>query len=73
MRTERENLVFRVSMALTKGLSVVRGQRQLNEVQRKTVAETIVRELETTNWKITLGEPARPLASLSREVERFII
>lgn len=55
MRTERENLVFRVSMAVSKGLSSMRGVRQLNEEQRKRVAETIVRELETTNWKISLG------------------
>jgi hypothetical protein len=38
----------------------MRGVRQLNEEQRKRVAETIVHELETTNWKIVLGEPARP-------------
>jgi hypothetical protein len=60
MRTERENLVFRVSMAVSKGLSSMRGVRQLNEEQRKRVAETIVQELETTHWKVSLGEPARP-------------
>jgi hypothetical protein len=60
MMNERRTLVFRVSMAVTKGLSVVRGMKQLNEEQRKRVAEIIVNELETTNWTIRLGEPGRP-------------
>jgi hypothetical protein len=55
MRTERENLVFRVSMAVSKGIGSMRGVRQLNEEQRKRVAETIVHELET-NWKIVLSD-----------------
>jgi hypothetical protein len=60
MRTERENLVFRVSMAVSEGIGSMRGVRQLNEEQRKRVAETIVHELETTNWQIRLRAPARP-------------
>jgi hypothetical protein len=48
-------------MAVNKGLSLVRGMKQLNEEQRRRVAETIVHELETTNWKITQGQPGRPL------------
>jgi hypothetical protein len=57
MIDERRTLVFCVSMALTKGLSLVRGMKQLNEEQRKRVAEFIVHELETTNWKVSLGGP----------------
>jgi hypothetical protein len=57
MITERQILVFRVSTAVTKALSPIRGMRQLNEEQRKRVAETIIHELEATNWKITHGEP----------------
>jgi hypothetical protein len=60
VKTERETLVFRMSMALSKGLSPIRNMKQLNETQRKKVAETIINELETTNWKIRLGEPSRP-------------
>jgi hypothetical protein len=59
MIDERRTLVFCVSMALTKGLSLVRGTKQLNEEQRKRVADFIVHELETTNWKVSLGEPSR--------------
>jgi hypothetical protein len=62
MMDERKTLVFRMSTALTKGLSIVRGMKQLNEEQRKRVAETILNELESTNWKITLGEAANGLA-----------
>jgi hypothetical protein len=60
MMDERKTLVFRVSMAVTKGLSLVRGMKQLNEEQRKRVAEAIIHELEITNWTIKLGEPGRP-------------
>lgn len=60
MMTERRTLVFRVSTAVTKGLSIVRGMKQLNEEQRKRVAEIIIHELETTNWTIRLREPGRP-------------
>ncbi|MBO0751940.1 MAG: hypothetical protein J2P53_07510 [Bradyrhizobiaceae bacterium] len=60
MDTERKILVVRMSKAVTKGLSLVRGMKQLNEEQRKRVAEAIVNELETANWKITLGERAKP-------------
>jgi hypothetical protein len=60
VKTEREILVFRMSMALSKGLSPIRNMKQLNETQRKRVAETIIDELETTNWKIGPGEPGRP-------------
>lgn len=62
MIDERRTLVFCVSMALTKGLSLVRGMNQLNEEQRKRVAEFIIHELETTNWTVSLGGPGRPLA-----------
>jgi hypothetical protein len=55
---ERRTLVFRVSTAVTKGLSLVKGMKQLNEEQRKRVAETIIHELESTNWKIIQGGPA---------------
>ena len=55
---ERRTLVFRVSAAVSKGLSHVRGMKQLNEAQRKRVAETIIHELETANCTIKLGESA---------------
>jgi hypothetical protein len=55
MIDERRVLVFRMSMAVTKGLSLVSGMKKLNEEQRKRVAEAIVHELETTNWKIIQG------------------
>jgi hypothetical protein len=58
MDSERKILVFRMSMAVTKGLSLIRGMKQLNEEQRKRVAEAIVHELEVANWKITPGESA---------------
>jgi hypothetical protein len=57
MMTERRTLVFRVSTAVTKGLSIVRGIKQLNEEQRRRVAEIIIHELETTNWTISRREP----------------
>jgi hypothetical protein len=45
------------------GLSLIRGmKRSLTEEQQKYVAETIVHELETTNWKIEQGAPSRPPA-----------
>ena len=55
---ERRTLVFHVSMAVTKGLSLVKGMKQLNEEQRKRVAEAIIHELETANCTIKLGERA---------------
>jgi hypothetical protein len=39
LRSERKTLVFRVSMALSKGLSPIRNMRQLNEEQRRRVAD----------------------------------
>jgi hypothetical protein len=68
MMAERRTLVFRVSMAVTKGLSIVRGMKQLNEEQRKRVAEIIIHELETTNWTIRLRESGRPPGSTEVEV-----
>jgi hypothetical protein len=61
MKTERETLVFCVSIALGKGLSLLRGMKKaLTPEERRRVAETIVRELETTNWKVSRGQPGRP-------------
>jgi hypothetical protein len=34
--------------------------KQLNEEQRKRVAEFIIHELETTNWKVSSGGSGRP-------------
>jgi hypothetical protein len=47
MRTERDDLIFLVSMSLAKGLSHIKGMKRAptNEEQRR-VAETIVSELE---------------------------
>jgi hypothetical protein len=59
MLDERQTLIFRMSLALNKGLGLVRGIKQLNEEQRKRVAETIVNELESSNWTIRLGPPGR--------------
>jgi hypothetical protein len=56
---ERRTLIFRMSLALTKGLGVVRGMKQLNEEQRKRVAELIIHELESSNWTIRLKAPGR--------------
>jgi len=59
--TERKTFAFMVRMGLRKGLSLIRGmKRSLTEDQQKQVAEVIVRELETTNWKIEEGEPGKP-------------
>jgi hypothetical protein len=60
MMDERRNLIFRTSTALTKGLGLIRGMKPLNEEQRRRVAELVIQELESSNWTITLGEPARP-------------
>jgi hypothetical protein len=50
-----------VRMGLRKGLSLIRGMRkELSQEQQERIAETIVHELETTNWKIEQGPPARP-------------
>jgi hypothetical protein len=58
---ERKTFVFMVRMGLRNGLSLIRGMKKsLDEDQQKRVAETIVHELETTNWKIEQGPPARP-------------
>jgi hypothetical protein len=69
-------LVFNVLMGLRKGLSLIPTRlsppsrsaasrqggirRLLTDEQEKLIAETIVRELEASNWKITRGEPGRP-------------
>jgi hypothetical protein len=58
---ERRDVVFMVRMGLRKGLSLIRGmKRSLTEDQQKQVAETIVHELESYNWKIEEGELGRP-------------
>ena len=59
MLDERRTLIFRTSLAVSKGLSLVRGMRQLNEEQRKRVAELIIHELESSNWTIRLNPPGR--------------
>jgi hypothetical protein len=62
MRTERDDLIFTVRMSLHKGMSLVRGMKKIpTEEQEKRIAETIVRELESYNWSITLKEPGRPI------------
>jgi len=44
-----------------KGLATVRGwRRALSEDEQERVAEVIVHELLTHNWKISPGEPGRP-------------
>jgi hypothetical protein len=59
--TERRDFVFTVRMVLRHGLSAIRGMRkELTAEQQERVAETIVEMLETHNWKISLGPPARP-------------
>lgn len=59
--TERKDFAFMVRMGLRKGLSLIRGmKRSLTEEQQAYVAETIVHELESTNWKIEQGAPSRP-------------
>jgi hypothetical protein len=59
--TERKDFVFMVRMGLRKGLSLIRGMKKsLTEDQQQHIAETIVHEIETTNWKIEQGPPARP-------------
>jgi hypothetical protein len=56
MRTERDELLFAVSFALGQALSSMRGMKKaLTDEERKRVAEAIVHHLETTNWKVTLG------------------
>jgi hypothetical protein len=58
---ERKDFVFMVRMGLRKGLSSIRGVRKaIDEEDQYRIAEAIVRELETTNWKIEQGAPARP-------------
>jgi hypothetical protein len=58
--TERKDFVFMVRMGLRKGLSLIRGmKRSLTEDQQRQVAETMVHELETSNWKIEEGESGR--------------
>jgi hypothetical protein len=60
MMTERDTFRFMVQMGLRKGLASVRLRRALSEEEQRCVAEAIVHELETHNWKFGLGEPARP-------------
>ena len=69
--TGRKDFVFMVLMGLRKALSLIpirkvpvsngKGlNRYLSEEQERQIAEAIARELETTNWKIEQGPPARP-------------
>jgi hypothetical protein len=57
--TERDTFRFMVQMGLREGLGAVRMRRALTEEEQRKIAETIVRMLETHNWKISLGEPGR--------------
>jgi hypothetical protein len=61
MVDERRTLIFTMSLALNNGLGMVRGIKQLNEEQRKRVAEQIIHEMESRNWTIRLGAPGRPI------------
>jgi hypothetical protein len=59
--SERTNFVFMVKIGLRRALSLIRGtKKSLTEDQQQCVAETIVHELESYNWKIEQGPPARP-------------
>jgi len=61
MLLERDTIRFMVGQGLKKGLATVRSMRRaLTEEDQERVAEAIVHELETNNWKVTLGEPGRP-------------
>jgi hypothetical protein len=58
---ERKNFVFMVKIGLRRALSLIRGpKKSLTEDQQEYVAETIVHVLESYNWKIERGPPARP-------------
>jgi len=59
MVDERRRLIFRMSLALTNGLAMVKGMKQLNEEQRKRVAESIIHEMESSNWTIRSNLPGR--------------
>jgi hypothetical protein len=59
--SERTNFVFMVKIGLRRALSLIQGMKKsLTEDQQRCVAETIVHELESYNWKIEQGPPARP-------------
>ena len=61
MPSDRDSFRFMVGQGLKKGLATVRGMRRaLSEDEQERVAEVIVRELLTHNWKISPGEPGRP-------------
>ena len=53
-----KSLQLSVVMGLRKGLSRIRGMRRsLTEEDQRKIAEEIIKELETSNWKITQGPP----------------
>ena len=59
MLSNAKTLVWMVGLALKR--ASIRGLRKaLTEEEIRRVAETIVHELESHNWKISLGEPGRP-------------
>jgi len=61
MMNERDTFRFVVRQGLKKGLGSIRRMRkELTAEQQERIAETIVHELESHNWQITLGEPGRP-------------
>ena len=56
--TEQQTLQLTVVMGLAKGLTRIRGMRRaLTEEDQKKIAEAIIKELQTSHWKITRGPP----------------
>ena len=58
MWSKRETLQFTIKLGLRKGLALIRGMRRsLTDDEQDRVADTIVKHLELSNWKIEEGSP----------------
>jgi hypothetical protein len=56
MWSKRETLQFTIKLGLRKGLALIRGMRRsLTDDEQDRVADTIVKHLELSNWKIEEG------------------
>ena len=61
---EQQSLQLSVVMGLRKGLARIRGmKRSLTEEDQRKIAEEIIKELETSYWKIALGPSLKGGAS----------
>jgi hypothetical protein len=59
MWSKRQLFRFSVTLGLRKGLKLVRGARRtFTEDEQDKIAETVVEDLERSNWKFEQGLPS---------------